>query len=121
MSIEGFFNSVLIILYFTELLNLKKFLKHKKILTFWVSVGFLLFYLPSVPFFTLLLLNMFDTREMFPIIYYLTIIFHLWFGSMNEKENIFLIVSALLVLLILISLIVLFTVFQKKKNALVEE
>jgi ammonia channel protein AmtB len=40
---------------------------------------------------------------------------------MNEKENIFLIVSALLVLLILISLIVLFTVFQKKKNALVEE
>lgn len=78
VSIEGFFNSVLIILYFAELLNSEKILNYKKILTFWVSVGFLLFYLTSVPFFTLLLLNMFDTRAMFPIIYYLTLVLHLF-------------------------------------------
>ena len=78
VSIEGFFNSVLIILYFAELLDSEKILNYKKILIFWVSVGFLLFYLTSVPFFTLLLLNMFDTRAMFPIIYYLTVILHLF-------------------------------------------
>ncbi|SDS37542.1 hypothetical protein SAMN05216503_2864 [Polaribacter sp. KT25b] len=40
---------------------------------------------------------------------------------MQESEGIVLIVSTLLVLFIVIALIVLFTVFQKKKNSLVEE
>jgi hypothetical protein len=78
VSIEGFFNSVLIILYFIELLNSEKILNYKKMLSFWISVGFLLFYLTSVPFFTLLSSNMFDTRAMFPIIYYLTALLHLF-------------------------------------------
>lgn len=77
VSIEGVFNSALIIIYFVELLNSKKILNYKKILPFWISVGFLLFYLTSVPFFTLLYSNLFDSRVMFPIIYYLIIVFHL--------------------------------------------
>jgi hypothetical protein len=77
VSIEGVFNSALIIIYFIELLNSKKILNYKKLLPFWLSVGFLLFYLTSVPFFTLLYSNLFDSRVMFPILYYLIIVFHL--------------------------------------------
>lgn len=77
VSIEGFFNSCLIILYFIELLNSNKVLSYKKLFPFWMSVGFLIFYLTSVPFFTLLYANLFDTRTMFPIIYYLTLLLHL--------------------------------------------
>lgn len=78
VPLEGIFNSTLVIIYFTELLNSEKILNYKKLLSFWISVGFLLFYLTSVPFFTLLSSNMFDTRAMFPIIYYLTTILHLF-------------------------------------------
>lgn len=77
IPLEGVANSILIILYFSELLNSDKILNYKKLFPFWMSVGFLLFYLTSIPFFTLLSLNMFDNRLMFPIIYYLTIVFHL--------------------------------------------
>jgi hypothetical protein len=78
VPLEGVFNSVLVIIYFAELLHSEKILNYKKMLPFWISVGFLLFYLTSVPFFTLLSLNMFDTRAMFPIIYYLTALLHLF-------------------------------------------
>lgn len=77
IPLVGVVNSTLIIIYFTELLNSDKLLNYKKLFPFWMSVGFLLFYLTSVPFFTILSLNMFDNRLMFPIIYYLTVIFHL--------------------------------------------
>ncbi|OIP46282.1 MAG: hypothetical protein COZ16_00485 [Flavobacteriaceae bacterium CG_4_10_14_3_um_filter_31_253] len=77
IPLVGVFNSTFIILYFSELLNSDKILNYTKLFPFWMSVGFLLFYLTSVPFFTLLSLNMFDNRLMFPIIYYLTIVFHL--------------------------------------------
>jgi hypothetical protein len=77
VPLEGVFNSGIIILYFTEFLNSEKILNYKKMLSFWLSVGFLLFYLASVPFFTLLFSNMFNTRAMSPIIYYLTTLLHL--------------------------------------------
>jgi hypothetical protein len=77
--IEGIFNSVFIILYFKELLNSDNILNYKKLLPFWISVGFLLFYLTSIPFFTLLYSGFFSSRIMFPILYSLIIVFHLCF------------------------------------------
>jgi len=47
--------------------------------------------------------------------------FYLRFGYMQENGGLVLIVSTLSVLFIVIALIVLFAVFQKKKNSLVEE
>lgn len=79
VSIEGVFNSVFIILFFRELLNSEKVLNYKKLLTFWVSVGFLLFYLTSIPFFTLLYFKLFNTKSMHYILYSLIIVFHLCF------------------------------------------
>jgi hypothetical protein len=77
--IEGVVNSVFIVLFFRELLNSERILNYKKLFSFWASVGFLLFYLTSIPFFTLLYSNIFDTRMMFPILYSLIIVFHLCF------------------------------------------
>ncbi|PQJ77223.1 hypothetical protein BTO16_15405 [Polaribacter glomeratus] len=77
--IEGIVNTVLVILYFRELLNSDKILNYKKLLPFWVSVGFLLFYLTSIPFFTLVYSDLFNSRIMFPILYSLIIVFHLCF------------------------------------------
>lgn len=79
VSLEGLFNSIFIILYFKELLTSKKVLNYKKLLPFWISVGFLIFYITSIPFFTLLHSKYFDTRIMFPILYSLIIVFHLCF------------------------------------------
>jgi hypothetical protein len=76
VQIEGLFNSILIIVYFIELLNSNDILNYKKLFPFWMSVGFLVFYLTSIPFFTLLYLNLFDTRSMFNLLYALIILFH---------------------------------------------
>ena len=77
VPIEGAFNSLLIILYFIELLNSDKVMNQKKLLAFWISVGFLIFYVTSVPFFTLLYAGDINTRGLFQIIYYLIVVFHL--------------------------------------------
>ncbi len=79
VPIEGVFNSVFIILFFKELLNSEKVLNYKKLLTFWISVSFLLFYLTSIPFFTLLYFKFFNTKSMHYILYSLIIVFHLCF------------------------------------------
>ena len=76
VQIEGLFNSILIIIYFIELLNSNEILNYKKLFPFWMSVGFLVFYLTSIPFFTLVYLNLFDTRSMFTLLYALIILFH---------------------------------------------
>ena len=90
VSLEGFFNSIFVLMYFRELLNSEKILNFKKLLPFWVSVGFLLFYLVSIPFFTLLYSKHFSTRIMFPILYYSIIVFHLCFiyGLVTCKKKI---------------------------------
>ncbi|SDS37567.1 hypothetical protein SAMN05216503_2865 [Polaribacter sp. KT25b] len=77
--LEGIVNTVLVILYFRELLNSDRILNYKKLLPFWVSVGFLLFYLTSIPFFTLVYSSYFNSRIMFPILYSIIIVFHLCF------------------------------------------
>ncbi len=79
VSIEGVFNSTLIILYFKELLYSDKILNYKKQLPFWISVAFLIFYLTTIPFFALLYSKLFNSRIMFPMLYYLIIVFHLCF------------------------------------------
>jgi hypothetical protein len=79
VMLEGVMNTILVILYFRELLNSDEILNYKKLLSFWVSVGFLLFYLTSIPFFTLVYSGFFDSRIMFPILYSLIIVYHLCF------------------------------------------
>ncbi len=55
LIILGSLNTAILgILYLRELLLSDKILNYKRILPFWVSVGFLVFYLPSIPFFSLL-------------------------------------------------------------------
>jgi hypothetical protein len=77
--VEGMVNMVFVVLYFKELLNSEKILNYKKLLPFWISVGFLIFYLSSIPFFTLLYTNLIDNKIMFPILFSLIIVFHLCF------------------------------------------
>ena len=52
-----------------------KILNYKKLLPFWVSVGFLVFFLPSIPFFALL--KHMKGRELFYIIGILIILMNL--------------------------------------------
>ncbi len=89
VQIEGLFNSLLVIIYFIELLNSDEVLNYKKLFPFWMSVGFLLFYLTSIPFFTLLYLNLFDSRSMFSLLYILIILFHSCFiyGLISCKKS----------------------------------
>lgn len=79
IPLEGVFNSIIIILFFVDLLNSDEILNYKKLLSFWISVGFLIFYLTSVPFWSLYYSTIFETRAMFPIIYYLATIFQIIF------------------------------------------
>ncbi|PQJ75770.1 hypothetical protein BTO13_11290 [Polaribacter gangjinensis] len=79
IPLEGVFNSIIVILFFVDLLNSDEILNYKKLLSFWISVSFLIFYLTSVPFWSLYYSSIFETRAMFPIIYYLATIFQLIF------------------------------------------
>ena len=79
VPIEGVVNSIIVILFFIELLNSDRILNYKKLLSFWLSVAFLIFYLTTVPFWSLYYSNILATRDMFPIIYYLVVIFELIF------------------------------------------
>ncbi|WP_334055921.1 hypothetical protein [Polaribacter sp. P097] len=79
IPLEGVVNSIFVILYFVELLNSDNILNYKKLFPFWMSVGFLIFYLTSVPFWSLYYTSIFNTRAMFPIIYYLGAIYQLIF------------------------------------------
>lgn len=55
MIILGSLNiAILLFLYLRSLLLSDKILNYRRLLPFWVSVGFLVFYLPSIPFFSLL-------------------------------------------------------------------
>lgn len=76
---EGVVNSIIVILFFLELLNSDRILNYRRLLSFWISVAFLVFYLTTVPFWSLFYTSLFATREMFPILYYLVILFELIF------------------------------------------
>ncbi|MFY9242984.1 MAG: hypothetical protein WAO74_08155 [Polaribacter sp.] len=79
VPIEGIVNSIIVILFFIELLNSENILNYKKLLSFWLSVAFLVFYLTTVPFWSLFYSSIFATRDMFYIIYYLASIFQIIF------------------------------------------
>lgn len=79
IPLEGVVNSVFVILFFIELLNSERILNYKKLFSFWISVSFLVFYLTSVPFWSLYYSSIFDSRAMFPIIYYLGTVYQLIF------------------------------------------
>lgn len=79
IPLEGVVNSIFVVLFFIELLNSERILNYKKLFSFWMSVGFLVFYLTSVPFWSLYYSSIFNTRDMFPIIYYLATIYQLIF------------------------------------------
>lgn len=79
IPLEGVVNSVIVILFFLEILNSERILNYKKLFSFWISVSFLIFYLTSVPFWSLYYSSIFETRAMFPIIYYLVTVYQLTF------------------------------------------
>lgn len=76
-------------LYLRTLLLSDKILNYKKLLPFWVSVGFLVFYFPSVPFFSLI--GYMKDRGLFFIINILVILMNLFiiFGlaCANKKDK----------------------------------
>lgn len=71
--IIGSFNvGVLSFLYLRELLLSDKIINYKKLLPFWVSVGFLVFHLPAIPFFSFL--TYMKNRELFSVLTMLIIL-----------------------------------------------
>ncbi len=59
-----------------SLLISDKILNYKRNLIFWISIGFLIFYLPSIPFFVLW--NYMQNRGLFPILNILIILMNLF-------------------------------------------
>ena len=66
--------SFYILLYLRQLLLSDEIINYKRLLPFWVSVGFLVCYLPSVPFFTFI--DYMQNRGLFFIIYILVTLMH---------------------------------------------
>ncbi|WP_158009641.1 hypothetical protein [Tenacibaculum todarodis] len=73
---EGVIISLYVFLYLKELLLSNKILNYKKLLPFWISVGFSVFYLSSIPFFAFL--KYMKGRELFYIVSILIILMNLF-------------------------------------------
>ncbi len=76
---EALINSVFIIIYFKELLMSDKVLNYKKLLPFWISVGYLIFYLTTIPFFTIVYFNFFKADFGSELLYSIIILLNLCF------------------------------------------
>ena len=63
---------VLVFLYLRELLMSNEIVNYKKLLPFWVSVGFLVFHLPAIPFFSFW--NYLKNRDLLPILHSLIVL-----------------------------------------------
>jgi hypothetical protein len=74
--VESLLINYLVIKYFIDLLNSKEILNYKKQLPFWLSVGFLLFFLSAIPFFSLLYSDLMKNRNLFPILHALIILYN---------------------------------------------
>ncbi len=68
--------AITILFYLRELLLSDKILNYKKLLPFWVSVGFLVYYLPSIPF--LMFINDMLDRGLFFILNLLIIVMNVF-------------------------------------------
>ena len=64
------------ILYFKQLLNSNEILNYKKLLSFWISVAFLVFFLASIPFFSLYYIGLLENKKLFPILHILIIVYN---------------------------------------------
>ena len=73
--------------YLRQLLLSNEILNYKKLLPFWVSVGFLVFYLPAIPFFTLW--EYMKDRDLFFILKILIILMNLFiiYGLLWSKKE----------------------------------
>ncbi len=75
--IIGSFNvAILVFLYLRELLLSNEILNYKKLLPFWVSIGLLVFHLPSIPFFSFI--DYMTDRDLFPILYSLIVLMNIF-------------------------------------------
>lgn len=85
----GFNTSIFIFFYLREILLSDKILNYKRLLPFWVSVGLLVFYLPSIPFFSLF--KHMKDRGLFFILNILVVIMNIFiiYGLVcsNKKEE----------------------------------
>ena len=74
-----FFVVPFMFLYLQKLLNSSKIMNYKKVLPFWLTVGFLIYYLASVPFFSLQYLFGLYDRLLFTLLSAVVILMHLIF------------------------------------------
>jgi len=66
---------VLVFLYLRELLLSNEIVNYKKLLPFWVSVGFLVFHLPAIPFFSFW--TYMKNRDLVPILHSLIVLMNI--------------------------------------------
>lgn len=90
LVIIGSFNvGVLVFLYLRELLLSDEIINYKRLLPFWVSVGFLVFHLPAIPFFSFW--TYMKNRDLLPILHSLIVLMNIImsFGLLwsNRKEE----------------------------------
>jgi len=74
-----FFVVPFMFLYLQNLLNSSKIMNYKSVLPFWITVGFLIYYLASVPFFSLQYLFGLYDRILFTLLGIVVTIMHLIF------------------------------------------
>lgn len=80
--------SLFVFFYMKKLLMSDEILNYKELLPFWFSVGFIVFYLPSIPFFSLI--NYMQNRGLFFILNILVILMNLfiiWGLIWSKKEK----------------------------------
>lgn len=89
IPLEALLISIIIIIYLAELLQSDKIIDYKKHLPFWVSVGFFIFYLSSIPFFSMY--KYMVKRNLFYILSLLIILMNIFIGigllCSNTKEK----------------------------------
>ncbi len=84
----GINTSLFVFFYMKRLLMSDEILNYKELLPFWFSVGFIVFYLPSIPFFSLI--NYMQNRGLFFILNILVILMNLfiiWGLIWSRKEE----------------------------------
>ncbi len=65
----------MVFLFLRELLLSNEIVNYKKLLPFWVSVGFLVFHLPAIPFFSFW--SYMKNRDLLPILYSLIVLMNI--------------------------------------------
>jgi hypothetical protein len=87
--IEAVIISIMAITYFRELLSSNTILNYKNLLSFWLSVGFLVFFLTSIPVFSLIYARILNSQTLYPILHPTIIIYYsiFTFGLINCRKQ----------------------------------